>query len=249
MSELAETLGPFIEAAHSLRGWELEYEPRPLDPEPDWDYGVHAREIVRSAATVLDLGTGGGEVFAQALADAPSGIRAVATEAWPPNGPVAARRLRGRASVLRSSSLVLPFPDRSFECVLNRHEELDPAEVLRVLTPGGRLLTQQVHPEYWPELREFLPGFADFPRHDRAYPRELEAGGAEIEILRSHRHRVSFDALGPLVYHLIACPWNLPGFDLAAHAGALAELDSRIQRDGSLVLSEGHYLLQARALA
>ena len=38
----------------------------------------------------------------------------------------------------------MPFEDSRFDVVLNRHELDDPAEVFRVLRPGGVFLTQQV---------------------------------------------------------------------------------------------------------
>ncbi|CAM3261815.1 hypothetical protein OCAE111667_00205 [Occultella aeris] len=38
----------------------------------------------------------------------------------------------------------LPLPDATFAVVLDRHEAYDPAEVSRVLAPGGGFLTQQV---------------------------------------------------------------------------------------------------------
>ena len=56
------------------------------------------------------------------------------------------------APVVHASSLHLPFGAGAFELVLNRHEELDPAEVARILAPGGRFLTQQVGSDNWREL-------------------------------------------------------------------------------------------------
>src|SRR5437764_14111697 len=101
------------------------------------------------------MGTGGGEVFERIL-DRFRG-RAVATEAWAPNVPVAAERLgRLGVAVVHANNLELPFASTSFDLVLNRHEELTPAEVARVLTPGGRLLTQQVAPSFHHELRPYF---------------------------------------------------------------------------------------------
>jgi len=53
----------------------------------------------------------------------------VATEPWEVNAPVAAKRLGARGiPVVRANSLRLPFRDEQFDLVLNRHEELDPAD-------------------------------------------------------------------------------------------------------------------------
>ncbi|MCC6191087.1 MAG: methyltransferase domain-containing protein [Anaerolineales bacterium] len=130
-----------------MEGWTFAHEPRPLGPPPPWDYAAPARTLLAQAGGVLDMGTGGGEVLAELLAG--FGGKAVATEAWPPNVAVAARRLAAAgARVVHCSSLDLPFADAAFDLVLNRHEELDPAGVARVLRPGGRVPTQQIHPGY-----------------------------------------------------------------------------------------------------
>ena len=87
----------------------------------------------------------------------------VATEPWSPNVSVAATQLRAvSARVVQASSRDLPFRNESFDLVLNRHEELHPMEIARVLARGGCVLTQQVHQENWRELREFFPRMTDF---------------------------------------------------------------------------------------
>jgi SAM-dependent methyltransferase len=149
--------------------------------------------------------------------------------------------------VVRTSSLELPFADSRFDLVLSRHEELAPSEVARVLAPGGRLLTQQVIPDPWPELREFFPDLKRFPDHYAAYQRGLQEAGLVIEESREFRHPVRFRELGHLVYHLIAAPWTLPDFSVDTHGEPLARLAAEFEREGGLVLTDGFYLLQAAA--
>src|SRR5207247_11061623 len=97
------------------------------------------------------MGTGGGELL-DALTASFFG-RTVATEPWSVNAPIAAARLRPRGiAVVRCGSLQLPFRPASFDLVLNRHEELDPAEVARVIPFDGRALTQQVDSIRWREV-------------------------------------------------------------------------------------------------
>ena len=175
-------LNRYVDAARGLEGWELEFEPEPLAPAPPWDYEVRARNLAAEAGSVLDLGTGGGEVLSRVLSQ--SRARAVATECWHVNAPVAARRLGRRADVVRASSLELPFAPASFDLVLSRHEELAPAEVGRVLSPAGRLLTQQ----------------------------------------------------------------TIPDFSIQSHADGLAKLATRARSEEGLVLTEGFYLIEARAV-
>jgi SAM-dependent methyltransferase len=244
---LVEELNRYADAARRLEGWKLEFEPEPLVAGPPWDYEARARELCNGARSVLDLGTGGGEVFSRVLPD--SGCHAIATEWWHRNAPVAARRLGGRAHVVRTSSLELPFRDTRFDLVLSRHEELSPKQVARVLTPGGRCLTQQVVSDYWPELREVFPDMTRFPDHYAEYQRGFLEAGLHVEAAREFRRPVRFRELGHLVYHLVAGPWILPGFGVESHREALARLESRVQSDEGLVLTEGFYLLQVQAPA
>jgi len=150
-----ERLRPFVERARAFSGWMPDARTRRLGQETPWDYVQRARQLLSSAGSVLDLGTGGGE----RLSDILRGFRgrAVATEEWVVNAPLAARQLRPLgAGVLWCSALSLPLAGESFELVLDRHEALEPAEVARVLAPGGMVLTQQVW-DYANELTRFFP--------------------------------------------------------------------------------------------
>ena len=245
VTDLLRELEPFARAARELEGWELEYAPEPLVDGPPWDYEQLARESCAEAASLLDLGTGGGEVLSRIL----SGLaaRAVASEAWHVNAPVAARCLAGRAPVVRASSLALPFQRATFDLVLSRHEEISPSEVARVIAPGGRLLTQQVVHDLWHELRDVFPDMTRFPDHYREYQDGLRDEGLHVEHAREFRRPVRFRELGHLVYHLVAAPWTIPGFGLESHLDGLVELARRARNGAGIVLTEGFYMLQARA--
>ncbi len=237
-------LEAYARAGRELRGWEPRFEPEPLGDAPPWDYEAHGRELSLSASRVLDLGTGGGEVFSRML---PSRGRSYATEEWHRNAPVAARRLAPLGCVVvRAASDRLPFRGASFDLVLSRHEAILPREIARVLAHGGRFLTQQCMPDDWAELRRFFPEMTHSPDHLSEYPRGLVELGLEIEVFEQHRRRVCFRELGPLVYWLAASPWLVPDFAPDSHAAALAELGRLVRREGAILLSEGRYLLQVR---
>ena len=242
---LREELQPFVDAAQAIEGWQLAFAPEPLEDGPPWSYEALAAEEIAGASRLLDLGTGGGEVLEPLLAE--TSCRAVATEQWIVNAPVAAKRLAARAPVARASSLALPFRPGCFDLVLSRHEEVEPAEIGRVLSPSGRFLTQQVIANVWPELRPLFPDMTRFPDHFTVYQAGLKRAGLAIEEAREFTHRVRYRELGHLVYHLAAAsPWMLPGFNLEAHAAALDELARWARRDGGVVLTEGFTLIRAR---
>jgi SAM-dependent methyltransferase len=238
-------LRPFVAEARRMQGWAFAYEPVPLGPPAPWDYVARARELAAGAGRLLDLGTGGGEVFGRILVGVTG--RAIATEAWAPNVAVAARRLTPLGvAVVHTFNLALPFAAAGFDLVLDRHEELSPADVARVLRPAGRVLTQQCHPDYHAELREFFPRMARFEAHDQTYPSGFAAAGLELIDMRQYRRRVAYRQLGHLVYFLAAAPWYIPNFDLDTDLDALLEVERRLGGPDGIVLSDPRYILEAR---
>ena len=243
--ERLRELRPYAEQAQRLEGWVFAHAPRPLGRPPPWDYEARARTIAARANTLLDLGTGGGEVLARIL-EGYTG-RAVATEEWERNAPIAARRLRSiGASVVRAESYDLPFGAAAFDLVLDRHEALRPAEVARVLAPGGTVLTQQIHPDWHAELRAAFLRMARFEQHDETYPAGFAAAGLTVVDFRQHAQPMAYAGLGEIVYLLVAAPWTVPDFDLEADLEALLEVERTLTRPEGIVLTDRRYVLEAR---
>ncbi len=197
--ETLNQLQPYIKRARNFSGWSFnDVDKEPLEPGPPWDYEAIAREHARNAQRILDLGTGGGEVLERIVAGLDA--RAVATEEWAVNAPVARERLAPLGGeVVRCSSLALPFLDASFDLVLDRHEELDPSEIDRVLSPGGCFVTQQVVSDHWPELTEFFPHRQSLPRpfHAATLLPSRRPGCASASA--QHEHHVAYRSLGDVV--------------------------------------------------
>jgi hypothetical protein len=127
IDEARERLRPYVDRARRTTGWSFDVEARLLGPDRPWDYMRRAKELMAAARTVLDMGTGGGERFGELL-DGYEG-RAIATERWHVNAPIAAARLKPLgAEVVRCRSKQLPIAGESIDLVLNRHEGLEPAE-------------------------------------------------------------------------------------------------------------------------
>ena len=112
--EAIESIRPYVQRAESFSGWSFPaLVVRPLEPSVPWSYEERANELLHTASVVLDMGTGGGELFADMLQGYRG--RAVATESWATNVPVAARYLASTgAALVRSHSLRLPFRDDTF---------------------------------------------------------------------------------------------------------------------------------------
>jgi len=175
--------------AQPFRGWDFSFlERRVSEEKPSWSYEDMVR--ARRVYPLLDMGTGGGEFFSTL---APFGGVAVATEAWPPNVPIAARNLRAVGAHLvwcdpapdndmwAGTGGELPFRDQSFALVINRHESFSPTEVFRVLRRGGSFITQQVGERDDAELHALHGSLEELaPWGVERWVQQLEGAGLEI---------------------------------------------------------------------
>jgi hypothetical protein len=74
-----------------FESWDFSYvKDRMVEQPLPWDYLEAVGERLDDVSALLDLGTGGGEVFSQL---APFPPRTFAAEEYAPNVPIAARRL------------------------------------------------------------------------------------------------------------------------------------------------------------
>ncbi len=136
------------EEQQPFAGWDFSYLKGRITEDPlPWSYAARAAELMHLATAMVDLDTGGGEWLLELRDDWPPHV--VATEGYPPNFKLATERLAPLGVLVSPVELrdddPLPFADRAFDLVLNRHAAFNPAEVARILAPGGTFLTQQVH--------------------------------------------------------------------------------------------------------
>ncbi len=235
-----------VERARRFSGWSAYPRSRRLGPAPPWSYEERARELLTTARSVVDLGTGGGERFGDYCAGYRG--RAVATEEWAVNAPVAAARLRPLGiEVVWCRSPQLPFADGSFDLILDRHEELAPHEAARVLAPGGRVLTEQMAPDHWRELRRFFPRATMFGDLFVEYRDGFAAARLEVVDARQHAVDAAYVSLGDLVFMLCISPWTVPDFEpLGSDLEALLALERELTTEDGLVLTDARFLIEAR---
>lgn len=117
--------------------------------------------------TVLDVGCGEGSLLA-ALA-ARRSLVAQGVDLSAPAVELAARAFPALTWVVANADRALPWASGSFDVVLSVNARLQPAEMARVLAPGGRLLLAVPAADDLTELRALLLGEADAkPRMERA---------------------------------------------------------------------------------
>jgi len=182
---------------------------------------------------MLDMGTGGGEFLSQL---SPRPPMTVACEAWPPNVPVAAARLRSLGiPVVQDEGAPdntdqdstergrLPFRDGAFALIANRHEAFLADEVSRVLSPGGLFITQQVDFHSYDDLYRLL-GLRVPEQADSWLPlarQQVHDAGLTVETALSGEERHEFRDVSAVVYYLRSVSWAIPQFSMDACAPQL----------------------------
>jgi SAM-dependent methyltransferase len=230
-------------------GWDFSYLRGRMEEDPTpWNYREIVGEFLPAVGALLDMETGGGE-FLASLQPLPRAT--CATESWPPNLPVARARLEplGVRVVEAQDGVRLPFDTAAFDLAINRHGSFDPTEVMRVLRPGGRFVTQQVGSENLADLNLLLgapPPCDCAPDWNLSFARrQLEDAGFRALLAEEAFPPTRFRDAGALVYYLKAVPWQVPDFDVDRYAGPLLFLHRRIETTGPLLVRGHRFLLVA----
>jgi ubiquinone/menaquinone biosynthesis C-methylase UbiE len=125
-------------------GWDFSRMRVRRAPVP-WDYADVVRQFLAKSDHVLDVGTGGGELF---LALAPHFGKGVGIDISNAMIEQALRNKRLKKIALVDFGVMdgshLGFADEQFEIVLNRHSDVYVSETARVLRSRGNFVTQQV---------------------------------------------------------------------------------------------------------
>lgn len=227
-------------------GWDFSYlKNRWFYENPPWDYKDMARQLMEKSKALLDMGTGGGELLTS-MAPFPQHI--VATESWVPNIPVAREKLEplGVQVVGVNSEDDTPFNDGEFDTVLNRHSDFKPAEVFRILKPGGTFLTQQVGGNNLQDFADAFDAALPYPELTFKYwQQELQYTDLIIQQAKEWQGTMEFMDVGAIVYFIKAIPWTAPGFDIDKNLPNLEQLQNKLDSGERLVYTQERFLFQA----
>jgi SAM-dependent methyltransferase len=139
-----DELKQIVEANGRLEGWDFARLRVGRDPVP-WEYVEVVRKYLKPTDRVLDIGTGGGEIFFSLAACFGKGV---GIDQDPEMVATARKNLAARSidniSVLQMEASELQFDADEFEVVLLRHLRVYVSEIVRVLRPGGYFITQTV---------------------------------------------------------------------------------------------------------
>lgn len=232
-------------------GWDFGYisdTGRMVESPLPWSYASLVVRYLAAARSLLDMGTGGGE-FLSLMRPLPD--YTAATEGYPPNFPIARERLAPLGIEVHTveDDASLPFPDNSFDLVINRHESYAVSEVERILKPGGHFITQQVGGDNDNELNRLLgaPANDEYAHWNLAYAVN-EFTGSDLEVIWRAESEVPtrFYDIGAVVYYLQAVPWQIPDFSVDAYRDHLRHLHDIILADGYLDIPSSRFILIAR---
>jgi SAM-dependent methyltransferase len=240
-------------AAEPVEGWDFSwFAGRATEERPSWGYARMMAARMAAAQAALDIQTGGGEVLAWALSQAPQPPPVLAaTESWPPNLAIAAARLGplGGRVVEAADDEGLPFAAGTFDLVVSRHPvETGWPEIARVLRPGGHYFSQQIGAGTNRELTDFMmgPQPVNPARDPRRAVAAAEAAGLVVTDLREQALRTVFNDVGAVVYFLRKVLWTVPGFTVEGYSGQLRRMHDQIQAQGPFVAHAQRFLIEAR---
>ena len=229
-------------------GWDFSWlAGRMHQEEPPWHYPDLVQARLDGAESMLDMGTGGGE-FLASLQPLPTETHA--TEAYPPNLPIAKKRLSPLGITVHplTDDSALPFADDFFDLVINRHERYDHQEVHRILKPGGVFITQQVGELDNLELNLLLEGDKSHKLINWGLETEvfhLVNTGFHIQRAEKAALRTIFTDIGAVLYYLKAIPWQIEGFNIETHYESLVRLHNYLERHGELITTAHRFLIIA----
>jgi len=238
------------EARQAFSGWDFSYitgSGRMQLQLLPWSLGSILIPYIRCAQSLLDMGTGGGE-FLSALQPFP--VITYATEGYPPNVPVARRKLEplGVQVVYVEDDEKLPLPDRLFDVVMNQHESYAPSEIRRILSEQGVFITQQVGGTDCYQINDLfgVPLNAEFAHWNLDYAAsELRNHGFNVTFTREDYPVQRFYDVGAIIYYLTAIPWQVPDFTVDRYRDELHHIHELIRSQGYFEVRQHRFIMIA----
>ncbi|GGH09395.1 class I SAM-dependent methyltransferase [Paenibacillus segetis] len=237
------------EEKKTFKGWDFSYiAERNSTLQLPWDYRSIVTSYMDHSKTILDMGTGGGELL---LSLNPPQGKTFATEAYPPNVELCKNTLPQYGIDVRQifDDEELPFEDSFFDLIINNHEAFSPQEVFRILKPGGIFVTQQVGGHNNRELSKFLLGHdtplihADF-NLEKAKADLSSAGLTIFDAMECFQPHHFFD-IGALVYYAKIIEWEFPDFSVERCFEQLCLLHEKVEQNGFIETIEHRFLICA----
>lgn len=249
INELIEQWKAEEEIAH-IHGWDFSHVDGRCIEGVDfpWNYRQVIGEYLTPEKKLLDIDTGGGEFL---LSLGHPCENTAATENYPPNVQLCKETLLPLGIDFRQADGTgeLPYSDNSFDVIIDRHGDFNPAEIYRALKSGGVFIMQQVGAENDRELVELLCGNVPMPfpeqYADKAGEKFREVGFSVLcqeECFRPIR----FYDVGALTWFARVLPWEFPDFSVDTHLERLLNAQRILEQTGCVEGRTHRFLLVAQ---
>ena len=238
------------ESVAHIHGWDFSHLHGRFEEEHNlpWDYASVIRKYLTDDMKILDYDTGGGEFL---LSLAHPYKNTAATEGYPPNVELCQKILTPLGIDFRpcSDPSSIPFPDGSFDRIINRHGSLDPREIKRLLKKDGIFITQQVGETNDRDLvLQVLPDTpVPFPGWNLTEVRQaFKAEGMKILSADEAFLPIRFYDVGALVWFARIIEWEFPGFSVDTCFDRLMALQKTIDEKGVIEGTIHRFMLVAQ---
>lgn len=231
-----------------IYGWDFSHiRERYEEMDLPWEYEEIIKKYLDNDMNILDYDTGGGEFL---LSLKHPFHKTSATEGYQPNVKLCEERLLplGIDFKLCDDPTNIPFPNESFDMIINRHGDFDANELYRLLKKGGIFITQQVGGDNDRDLIEMV-----LPNTEKAYPhlnlkeqkKVFENAGFQI-IDEAEAHRpIKFFDVGAFVWFAHIIEWEFPDFSVDRCFEYLLEMQKMIDDKGNIEGTIHRYLIVA----
>ncbi|MES5866055.1 methyltransferase domain-containing protein [Bacillus cereus group sp. RP32] len=234
----------------NFSGWDFSFisETGRMNSEPlSWSYCSTAFQLIQHAKSMLDMGTGGGELLSM-LQPFPPTI--YATEGYAPNVPIARKKLEplGVIVVEVKDDDALPLQDAQFDLIVNQHESYAASEVNRILSPNGIFLTQQAGGLDCAELNKQFgtPLNSEFASWSlETACNELKENGFTILEEKEEFPFQRFYDIGAIVYYLKAIPWQIADFTVERYYEELYRIHEIMLQKGYFDVKQHRFIIKA----
>ena len=248
IKELKEAWRAEEEIAH-IHGWDFSHiDGRCVETPLPWDYkDIIHRHIARDMQ-ILDYDTGGGEFL---LSLGHPYDKTSATEGYPPNVKLCQETLLPLGIDFRpcDDPTHIPYPDESFNLIINRHGDFHPKELFRLLKKDGIFITQQVGADNDRDLVEQV-----LPRAQRPFPhcnlkeqKQLfhDAGFQILEEAEAYRP-IRFYDIGAFVWFARIIQWEFPDFSVDKCFDQLLDMQKKLDEAGCIEGTTHRFLIVAK---
>ena len=247
-----EELKQIVRENGELEGWHFSEVNIDYDPIP-WDYAEIVRSYLKPNDRVLDIGTGGGEIF---LSLAPNFAEGIGIDHYPEMVETA-KTNQSRSGVsnvdfIEMDGSSLKFEKHEFDIVLLRHLHVYVNEIMRVLRPGGYFITQMVGKGSSKNILDafgwtpgsFGPGWWQ-PVDELA--KQFEDQGCSVVAQGEYDVRCWFKDIPSFMFWIMSVPWP-EDIQLEKHWHTINQIFKSSTTDRGIETNEHRGLLLVRKL-